>query len=151
MIVLQETAYGKTKTGSTLERSTARHRPRRPGGREGSHQRGHVGAKAFSLLVNTVKAADSCAVEGSQGHKHDTEHGLYCLSGKGRYVISGEEYELRPNVAVFVPANEYHYIINDSPTEPLTYIIFYVPGGKKKIFLKTSKEHTDETNKSRQI
>lgn len=98
-----------------------------------------VGAKAFSLLVNTVKAADSCAVEGSQGHKHDTEHGLYCLSGKGRYIISGEEYELRPNVAVFVPAGEYHYIINDSPTEDLTYIIFYVPGGEEKEFLNHNK------------
>ena len=33
-----------------------------------------VGAKAFSLLVNTVKAADSCAVEGSQGHKIGRAH-----------------------------------------------------------------------------
>jgi len=95
-----------------------------------------VGAKAFSLLVNTVKPADTCAEKGSKGHKHDTEHGLYCLSGVGRYIISGEPYELKPGIAVFVPANEYHYIINDSPTEPLTYIIFYVPGGEEKDFLK---------------
>jgi len=94
-----------------------------------------VGAKAFSLLVNTVKAADSCATEGSGGHKHDTEHGLYCLSGKGRYIISGEEYLLTPGTAVFVPAQALHYIVNDSQTEELTYIIFYVPGGEEKEFL----------------
>ncbi len=95
-----------------------------------------VGAKAFSLLVNTVKAADSCNVEGSAGHKHDTEHGLYCLSGKGTYTISGQDYALAPGTAVFVPANEMHYISNDSLTEDLTYIIFYVPGGEEKEFLR---------------
>jgi len=94
-----------------------------------------VGAKAFSLLVNTVKAADSCATKGSAGHKHDTEHGLYCLSGRGTYVIGGESYALTPGTAVFVPANVYHYIVNDSLTEELRYIIFYVPGGEEKEFL----------------
>ena len=94
-----------------------------------------VGAKAFSLLVNTVKAADSCKTEGSGGHKHDTEHGLYCLSGKGTYTIAGQDYPIRPGTAVFVPAHELHYISNDSMTEELVYVIIYVPAGEEKEFL----------------
>jgi quercetin dioxygenase-like cupin family protein len=94
-----------------------------------------VGAKSFSLLVNTVKAADSCAVAGSQGHNHETEHGLFCLSGSGGMTISGVRYQLKPGTAVFVPAHEYHYVDNDSQTEELKYIIFYVPGGEEKEFL----------------
>jgi quercetin dioxygenase-like cupin family protein len=141
MIVLQEDEMAKRKLAVPLNEAL------RGIGHEGRVDvrvlinEDTVGAKAFSLLVNTVKAADSCAVVGSQGHKHETEHGLYCLSGKGRYVISGEEYELRPDVAVFVPAGEYHYIINDSPTEELRYIIFYVPGGEEKEFLNHKGAH----------
>lgn len=96
-----------------------------------------VGAKSFSLLVNTVKAAESCAAEGEQalGHKHEIEHGLFCLSGCGSMVISGVRYPLKPGTAVFVPAREWHYVANDSADEDLRYIIFYVPGGEEKQFL----------------
>ncbi len=37
---------------------------------------------------------------------------------------------------MFVPANELHYVDSESPDEPLRYIIFYVPGGEEKEFLK---------------
>ena len=99
-----------------------------------------VGAKSFSLLVNTVKPADSCAivgetVPGQLGHRHEIEHGLYCLSGRGAMTISGVRYPLKPGTAVFVPARELHYVDNESETEELRYIIFYVPGGEEKEFL----------------
>jgi mannose-6-phosphate isomerase-like protein (cupin superfamily) len=95
-----------------------------------------VGARSFSLLVNTVKAGDSCAAgEEANGHKHEIEHGLYCLSGRGSMVIGGARYPLRPDTAVFVPANELHYVDNESTDEDLKYIIIYVPAGEEKQFL----------------
>lgn len=100
-----------------------------------------VGAKSFSLLVNTVKAAESCLneEEGPRGHKHDIEHGMYCLSGRGAMVISGVRYPVKPGTAVFVPAHEWHYVENDSADEDLRYIIIYVPGGEEKDFLAKKK------------
>ena len=88
-----------------------------------------VGAKSFSLLVNTVKAAESCAIEGESvpgrlGHQHEIEHGLYCLSGRGSMTIGGVKYPLKPGMAVFVPARELHYVDNESMDEDLKYIIF---------------------------
>lgn len=96
-----------------------------------------VGSKSFSLLVNTVKPAGTClrGEERLMEHKHTIEHGLYCLSGAGHMVISGERYPIEPGTAVFVPANEMHYVKNASDTEELKYIIFYVPGGEEKAFL----------------
>jgi mannose-6-phosphate isomerase-like protein (cupin superfamily) len=100
-----------------------------------------VGAKSFSLLVNTVKAGDDClnAQEGALGHKHGIEHGMYCLSGRGAMVISGVKYNVKSGTAVFVPANEWHYVENHSTDEDLRYIIFYVPGGEEKEFLAKKK------------
>jgi mannose-6-phosphate isomerase-like protein (cupin superfamily) len=94
-----------------------------------------VGAKSFSLLVNTIKADDSCLQEGTQGHKHEVEHGVYCLSGRGAIVISGQSYPLLPGTAVFVPANEMHYLENHDAEQDLSYIILYVPAGEEKILL----------------
>ena len=94
-----------------------------------------VGSKSFSLLVNTIKADDTCLQEGTQGHKHAVEHGVYCLSGRGAVVISGTSYPLRPGTAVYVPPNEMHYLENHSTDEDLTYIILYIPAGEEKLLL----------------
>ena len=94
-----------------------------------------VGSKSFSLLVNTIKADDTCLQEGTKGHKHEVEHGVYCLSGRGSIVIEGQGYPLNPGTAVFVPANQMHYLENLSADEDLTYIILYVPAGEEKMLL----------------
>ena len=94
-----------------------------------------VGAKSFSLLVNSIKPDDSCLQQGTQGHSHEIEHGVYCLSGRGSITIGGQEYPLRPGTAVFVPARELHFLSNESADEDLTYIIMYVPGGEEKLLL----------------
>ena len=95
-----------------------------------------VGAKSFSLLVNTVKAGDTClSNDEPTGHSHEIEHGLYCLSGRGSMTISGQKYMIEPGTAVFVPAREMHYVQNESIEEDLTYIIIYVPAGEEKALL----------------
>ncbi len=94
-----------------------------------------VGARSFSLLVNSIKAGGTCLQEGTQGHKHAVEHGVYCLSGRGTVFVSGRPYPLRPGTAVFVPANEMHYFENEDSREDLVYLILYVPAGEEKLLL----------------
>lgn len=93
------------------------------------------GSKGFSLLVNTIKAGDSCQAPETLGHKHEIEHGIFGLKGSGKVVISDEEYDLEPGIAVFVPANEMHYVANTKTDEDLTYVIIYVPAGEEKLLL----------------
>lgn len=93
------------------------------------------GSKGFSLLVNTIKAGDSCRAPDTLGHKHQVEHGIYGLQGRGKVVIGEERYDLLPGTAVFVPANEMHYVANEKTDEDLSYIIIYVPAGEEKLLL----------------
>ncbi len=80
------------------------------------------GAKFFSLLINTMKAG----VEGA-AHRHDkNEHCRYILSGRGTMYIEGTPYEIRPEMAVFVPPNAIHRI-DVVPDEDLTYVLIYAP------------------------
>lgn len=93
------------------------------------------GSKGFSLLVNTLRAGATGESPEVLEHKHEIEHGVFGLRGSGMVVVSGEEYELRPGTAVFVPSNEPHYVANTSADEDLTYIIIYVPAGEEKRLL----------------
>lgn len=93
------------------------------------------GSKGFSLLVNTIKAGSPSESAESLSHKHEIEHGVFGLAGHGKVVISGEEYDLQPWTAVFVPANEMHYVANLNPSEDLTYVIIYVPAGEERQLL----------------
>ena len=93
------------------------------------------GSKSFSLLVNKIKPNDSCQQEGTVGHKHEIEHGVYCLSGTGSITIGKETYPLLPGTAVFVPSQEMHYLTNLDPKQDLVYIIIYVPAGEEKLLM----------------
>lgn len=92
------------------------------------------GAKSFSLLVNKIKPADTCQQEGTKGHSHEIEHGVYCLSGVGSITIGEDTYPLLPGTAVFVPSQKLHYLTNLDPKEDLVYIIMYVPRERKSFF-----------------
>jgi|GEM_PF-929641 len=93
------------------------------------------GSKSFSLLVNKIKPDDTCQQEGTLGHSHDIEHGVYCLSGSGMITIGGESYPLMPGTAVYVPPREMHYLTNLDPKQDLVYIILYVPAGEEKLLM----------------
>lgn len=93
------------------------------------------GSKSFSLLVNKIKPDDTCQQEGTKGHSHEIEHGVYCLSGAGAITVGDDTYPLMPGTAVFVPSQKLHYLTNLDPKEDLVYIIIYVPAGEEKLLL----------------
>ena len=45
-------------------------------------------------------------------HNHWYYHEIYCIKGKGKVTIGGEEYILRANMAAFVPPNVPHSYLN---------------------------------------
>jgi len=77
-----------------------------------------------------MKADLNCNVTGLW-HKHDEEHCLYGLSGTAGISLDSKEYKIEPNVCVFVPAGEMHYVWAD-PSEDFTYIVIYSPLGPEK-------------------
>lgn len=89
------------------------------------------GTTDFALLVNTMTAG----VTGSP-HKHDdSEHAWYVLSGKGTYILDGEEYRFGPGMVLYAPRNTMHSI-NVDPEEDATFVIVYSPPGPEQL-LKT--------------
>lgn len=86
-----------------------------------------VGAKNYSMLVNTINAG----VRG-RAHKHDVnEHCWYILSGTGTVFIEGEAHRVGPQTAVYVPADTMHSVDADEG-EDLTYVVIYAPGGPEQ-------------------
>jgi len=45
-------------------------------------------------------------------HKHPHEHEVFVLEGKGLFVCQGQEYELRPELVIFVPGHNKHQFRN---------------------------------------
>lgn len=88
------------------------------------------GAKNFSFLVNTMSAGLNCNQTGD-GHDHEEEHCMFCLSGSGGIVVEGEKYPVSPNTMVYVPPKAMHYVWADEG-EDFTYIIVYSPAGPEK-------------------
>ena len=89
-----------------------------------------VGIKAFSLLVNTMKAGLNCAHD-TPGHSHTEEHAIYILSGYGGVSLDGEIHEVGPHQTVYIPPGVVHYVYAD-PGEDLTYLVLYSPAGHEK-------------------
>jgi mannose-6-phosphate isomerase-like protein (cupin superfamily) len=88
------------------------------------------GANNFSFLINRMQAGLNCNQTGL-GHKHEEEHCLYTLSGKGGISIDGKKYELEPHMFVFVPAGAMHYVWAHTG-EDFEYIVIYSPPGPEK-------------------
>jgi mannose-6-phosphate isomerase-like protein (cupin superfamily) len=61
-------------------------------------------------------------------------------SGKGKCIISGNEYELADGVAIVVPAGAQHNIINTSSTEDLKLYTIYSPPHHKDGIVRATKE-----------
>jgi mannose-6-phosphate isomerase-like protein (cupin superfamily) len=87
------------------------------------------GAQHFSLLLNEIAPNYS-----STEHQHDVEHCWFILSGRGRMFMEGQEWELKPDVAVFAPALVPHRIESYGP-EPLRYLVIYAPPGPEQDLL----------------
>lgn len=58
---------------------------------------------------------------------HDkAEHAFYILTGEGTISIDDEDYELRPDTVVYVPAGSTH-ILENTGEEILRWIVIYAP------------------------
>lgn len=83
---------------------------------------GSVGARNFSMGLN-ITAVGSMIPD----HSHDNEEeGMFIISGKGKLIVEGEEQELHPGMAIYVPPGVKHSIVNTGKEE-LKLVWVYAP------------------------
>jgi quercetin dioxygenase-like cupin family protein len=76
-------------------------------------QMAHSDGTALPLLSHNGFGADVirfAANKGVQRHIHEGDHILFVLSGEGIVEYDGEEFDLTPGIAYFVPGNISHAI-----------------------------------------
>ncbi|HDO19847.1 MAG TPA: cupin domain-containing protein [Thermoplasmatales archaeon] len=66
------------------------------------------GAQNFAMRLFEIEK-DGC----TPWHRHDWEHEVFILEGKGKLVSEAGEEELKPGEFVFVPPMEWHQFKND--------------------------------------
>lgn len=64
------------------------------------------------------------------GHSHPNEQMIYLLEGRARFRLGGEEKEVGPGEAVYVPANLHHELELVTPT--IRYIEVFSPPLEEK-------------------
>jgi quercetin dioxygenase-like cupin family protein len=74
------------------------------------------GAPNFAMRVAEIQPGAATPL-----HSHDWEHEVFVLFGQGKVAAGGEEVDLHPGVAVFVPPREEHRFVNDGD-DPLGFI-----------------------------
>ncbi len=77
----------------------------------------HDGALNFAMRLFRIKPGGHTPY-----HKHPYEHEVFVLSGKGRFVFEGKEYEIEDGSVVFVDPDKKHQFVNVSETEELKFI-----------------------------
>jgi quercetin dioxygenase-like cupin family protein len=81
----------------------------------------------FSMSVQTVAAG--CFI---REHTHDqNEEIIFVASGKGSITLDGEDRSIEAGSCVFLGYNRKHQWNNPGP-EPLSLLIFFLPGGLDK-------------------
>ncbi|NLN07662.1 MAG: cupin domain-containing protein [Firmicutes bacterium] len=81
-----------------------------------------VGARQISMGTNVTEPGSRIPL-----HKHtDQEEAMFVISGKGKLICGGEEYDLEPGTAIFSPVGVEHEIINVGD-EPFKIVWAYAP------------------------
>lgn len=81
-----------------------------------------VGAKQISMGTNVTEIGSRIPI-----HKHEEqEEAMYVISGTGKLVCNGSEYDLKPGTAIFSPKGVEHEIINTGD-EPFKIVWAYSP------------------------
>lgn len=62
-------------------------------------------------------------------HDHDEEETFVVVSGKARLIVEGEETELRPGDAAYIPRHWRHQLINESDADFVFLDIYWDMGG----------------------
>ena len=90
------------------------------------HFKGGEGDNKSRIFFDGVnRIASGCLEPGCTigYHSHDTScEMIYILSGKARCLYDDGEEFLSPGQCHYCPKGHSHSLINDSPTEPLTYL-----------------------------
>lgn len=73
-------------------------------------------------LSQTIIASNS----GTDYHKHDRAELMYIVTGRGKTLIEGHEYELQPDVVLWVPGGIKHQLRNSSD-ETMKVVTIFVP------------------------
>ncbi|MEM3406744.1 MAG: cupin domain-containing protein [Nitrososphaerota archaeon] len=75
-----------------------------------------IGAKRIQLRLFTIDVGGHTPLE-----KHEHEHEVFILKGKG--ILRGEEkeFEIKPGDVIFIQSNELHQIVNIG-NEPLQFL-----------------------------
>lgn len=67
-------------------------------------------------------------------HSHDrNEEAIFVLEGRGRAVIEGKDYEMKPGSTVFLGKNNRHMFINEGDTA-LRWVWLIIPNGLEDFF-----------------
>ncbi len=75
-----------------------------------------IGAKRIQLRLFTIDIGGYTPLE-----KHEHEHEVFILKGKGIIRSEEKEFEVKPGDVIFIGSNELHQIINTS-NEPLQFL-----------------------------
>ena len=78
---------------------------------------------SFAGFSYTYNRDDVATSKLNISHCHDSYEILYVVSGKGRYLIEGAEFALRPRTLVFIRPYQYHCVELESDTPYERYVI----------------------------
>lgn len=83
----------------------------------------HKDVQGFSFLISTLAPDGGC----TDFHSHaDAGELMIFISGYGKAWLDGEEYELKPGVAMYAPPGVEHKTLNTGK-EPLQIACIFVP------------------------
>ena len=88
---------------------------------------------SFSGLRLSFAADLNPSPEQFHNHLHDTYEILYVSRGRGRYIIEGNTYEIRPGSLIFVSPYVYHSVEIDPAAPYERYIINFAPSQTAEI------------------
>jgi mannose-6-phosphate isomerase-like protein (cupin superfamily) len=100
---------------------------------------GHISVRVSPKLVemeHPIGLGTQTLPPGSfvREHAHDrNEEVLHFISGTGKAIVDGKEYDLKPGVTIFVGKNRRHKFINDGECD-LHWLWLIVPNGLEDFF-----------------
>ncbi len=78
--------------------------------------------KDFTLILSTLAPNGGC----TDSHSHDGGELMMFISGEGKAWLDGEEYRLKPGVAIYAPPGVAHRTLNTGG-EPLQILCVFIP------------------------
>lgn len=81
----------------------------------------------------------------SEGHIHKTSDEYIYFDIGGKFIVDGEEYEVKEKSVAFAPKGTMHECINTTKDKELTLVCFFLPAfepyGKYPELIEKTKEH----------